>query len=37
MHWWVTLVVAQFYDNFEQLSDDDVRKIMKRHGHEIGC
>jgi putative phosphoribosyl transferase len=28
--------VGQFYENFEQVSDDEVRKIMKRHGYKIG-
>jgi putative phosphoribosyl transferase len=25
--------VGQFYENFEQVTDDTVREIMKRHGH----
>jgi len=24
--------IGQFYENFEQVSDDEVRRIMKRHG-----
>ena len=27
--------VGQFYKNFEQVSDDKVREIMKRHGYEV--
>ena len=27
--------IGQFYENFEQVSDDEVRKIMKRHGYKI--
>jgi putative phosphoribosyl transferase len=27
--------IGQFYDNFEQVSDDEVRKIMKKHGYPI--
>jgi predicted phosphoribosyltransferase len=25
--------IGQFYENFEQVGDDEVRKIMKRHGY----
>ncbi len=25
--------VGQFYENFEQVTDDKVREIMKRHGY----
>jgi predicted phosphoribosyltransferase len=25
--------VGQFYENFEQVTDEKVREIMKRHGH----
>lgn len=28
--------IGQFYENFEQVSDDEVRKVMKRHGYKIG-
>jgi predicted phosphoribosyltransferase len=28
--------IGHFYENFEQVSDDEVRKIMKRHGYKIG-
>nr|MDQ6864806.1 hypothetical protein [Thermoproteota archaeon] len=27
--------IGQFYENFEQVSDDEVRTIMKRHGYKI--
>jgi putative phosphoribosyl transferase len=27
--------VGQFYENFEQVSDDEVKKIMKRHGYNL--
>ena len=27
--------VGQFYEDFGQVSDDDVKKIMKRHGYKI--
>jgi putative phosphoribosyl transferase len=27
--------VGQFYENFEQVTDDKVREIMKRHGYEV--
>ncbi|HEY5631410.1 MAG TPA: hypothetical protein VIR31_04725, partial [Nitrososphaeraceae archaeon] len=27
--------VGQFYKNFEQVSDDKVREIMKRHGYAV--
>jgi putative phosphoribosyl transferase len=27
--------IGQFYENFEQVGDDEVRKIMKRHGYKI--
>lgn len=27
--------VGQFYENFEQISDNEVREIMKRHGYNI--
>jgi len=29
--------VGQFYKDFEQVSDDEVKEIMKRHGYEIDC
>jgi putative phosphoribosyl transferase len=27
--------VGQFYENFEQISDNEVREITKRHGYNI--
>lgn len=30
------IAIGQFYGDFGQVSDDEVRKIMKRHGYKIG-
>lgn len=29
------IAVGRFYENFDQISDEEVKEIMKRHGYKI--